>query len=217
MNDLFLTEITPLRLYILVTFIFFLKNYTKINYKEYLFFIILFSILNEIALIYFKNLKLNIGLNTTIYCFINYILWFLILFKVNKLKSNFKRTVLLLFLSFAIFNMLFIESILKFNFNTFTLGAIIYVSLFIYLIINELKKENLIFFLSNEFVLIFTPVIFFLGFSLLFSFKDKELLYVKILKEITLFKFISHFVNIIYYSLINIYIYKERKLNLKNA
>lgn len=213
MNAFLLSEITSLRLYILFTFIVFIFNFKKINYRNYLLLILTLSILNEIALIYFKSQKLSIGLNTTIYCFLNYILWFLILFKVNKINFKTKIIVLTLFSIFSICNLFFIETQLKFNLNTFIVGAIIYVSLFIFQIINELRKENLQFFLSNEFILVFVPIIFFLGFSLLFSFKYSELPYVKIFNDITLFKFISHFVNIIYYSLINIYILKERKIS----
>jgi hypothetical protein len=209
MNEFLINEITYLRLYIVFSFIYFFYNYKSVNNKLSVLFIFLLSIVNELALIYIKYSNLNIGLNTTIYTFLNYIIWFLILFKIATVNKKISFLTIFLFTVFSIINLLFIESSLKFNFNIFSIGAIIYLLFFISIVIKELKNENLDFFLSNKFILIVSPILFFLGFSLIFCFKDRLLLRLNIINNISLFKFISHFVNMVYYSLLNLYVYKE--------
>lgn len=57
-----------------------------------------------------------------------------------------------------------------------------------------------------------SPVLFFIGFSLLFGFNNKNIHKIMILNRFKLYDFISYFVNITYYSLLNVYIYREKKL-----
>jgi hypothetical protein len=142
--------------------------------------------------------------------------WLLILIK--KIV-NIKIVVLFLtlYISFCVFNMFYIEGINVINFNIFIFGSLLYLISFIIYSFSKLKNEDLIFFQSDSFLLICVPLLFFLGLSLLFSFKSYSLFSVTIFKDVNLYKLLTHFVNIIYYTLINMYIYKERKLHSKNA
>lgn len=90
-------------------------------------------------------------------------------------------------------------------------GAFIYLVLFIIESFYELQKENLVFFTSNRFILLFSPILFFLGFSVGFGFESFAILGKEIF-GFKLYDLISHFVNVVYYSLMNIYIYNEKKI-----
>ena len=74
-----------------------------------------------------------------------------------------------------------------------------------------LKDENIGFFKSNHFILISSPIIFFFGLSILFGFNSMKLIKTIVFGNVTLYRFIIIFVNIIYYSLLNIYIIKEKR------
>jgi hypothetical protein len=138
-------------------------------------------------------------------------LWLIILIKKN-LKLNFQISLMIAYFFICFSYVFYLKGKEDLNFNIFIFGSIIY--LFIYLFKNtqNLRKENLIFFQSNYFLLISSPVIFLIGLSMLFSFKSNSLNSIKIFGDLNLYNFFIFFVNIIYYSLINLYIYKERKL-----
>lgn len=120
---------------------------------------------------------------------------------------------MLLFVLFAIVNFFFFDGVHKFNSYSFVTGALLYVLLFLYDSFGELKKENFNYFTSNNYLLIATPVLFFIGFSFIFGFKNKDIDKIEILGLFTIYNFISYFANITYYTLINIYIYREKKLS----
>ncbi|NHM05732.1 hypothetical protein G4D82_00730 [Flavobacterium sp. CYK-4] len=101
------------------------------------------------------------------------------------------------------------------NQKTFVFGALIYIALFIYESFKNLSKENLAFFSNNDYTILFAPVYFFMGMSFTLGFGDFKLLDYLIYNDITLYSLINCFVNIVYYGLIDFYIYKEQKL--KNA
>lgn len=160
---------------------------------------------HNINLVYSCSFLIHIGI------------WLLIL--TQKMIS--KKVIVLFFIfyiSLCIFNLAFIEGLKNVNFNIFIFGSLIYLTLFIYFCYKKLKIEDLTFFQSNDFLLICIPLLFFSGLSLLFSFKSNSLNNILIFNKINLYKFLIYFVNIIYYSLINVYIHYERKnINLNNA
>lgn len=121
------------------------------------------------------------------------------------------KVVIVIHIIFGLINLFFLEGYSKFNYYTFVFGALLYTTIFIYLSFKQLKKENLSFFLSNNYILLFAPVLFFLGLSFMFSFKSRELTSTYIFNEMKLYTFINYFVNIIYYFFINLYIFKEKK------
>ena len=92
-------------------------------------------------------------------------------------------------------------------------GALLYVLLFLHDSFGELKKENFNYFTSNKYLLVATPVLFFIGFSFIFGFKNTDIDKIEILGLFTIYEFISYFANITYYTLINIYIYREKRLS----
>ncbi|MCF6130939.1 hypothetical protein [Flavobacterium wongokense] len=119
----------------------------------------------------------------------------------------------LLFVGFCIASYFF-NSIHKFNQDIFVFGSLAYLVVFIIVSINNLKEEDLDFFTSNNFILISSPLLFFLGMALIFGFKNKELNNQDVL-GMKFYELVNLFGNITYYSLVNLYIYKEFKQ--KNA
>lgn len=201
-----------MQLYVVFTFIIALiyLHYKKVNHKFLLYILIIGSITEVVssALLYLHE---SISTVYSVYIIIHDYLWLNFLLKNTILKKT-RAGLLSVFLSLSVINLFYIEGLVNFNYYTFVLGAFLYITIFIIESFYQLKKENFSFFLSNDYLLLFAPVLFFFGFSFAFAFKDKLLLYKIIIWNVELYYFIGYFVNIIYYTLINIYIYRERKL-----
>jgi len=194
-----------IRIYIILTFIYGL--FLKKKRGNPLIFILLISVGNELCLQYTEYDILT----TNIYIFFIFPLWLLILLEKNKLKEIVKIKKYLIIGYILICFLSFYKSFWTLHFYNFTIGSLLYCSIFLLDSYYNLKKENFGYFTSNHYLLISSPVIFFLGMSFLFAFGSSELLKIKVYKEITIYIVVADFVNIIYYSLINCYIHKENK------
>ncbi len=205
--------ITLMSMYVAFTLVWLLVSFNKRKREHCLLLAILvLSVVNEIVSLVLRANDLPIRLNTTIYVIANIYFWLALFYHVSRRR----RTVLVavaLFTSFMIFNFVLLDGMHRFNSYTFVVGALLYVMLFIYDSAIELRKENLNYFLSNKYLLIASPVLFFISFSFLFGFRTIELRDIIIYDSITLFDFVSYFANIVYYTLINFYIYFEKKLH----
>lgn len=192
---------------LLVSLLFLNLNKTE---NKVLVFILFISCLNELLSSYIMPFRKAVSLNSSLYAIVLFFCWLLII--LNAFKANHKKKILFLFLSFSIYNLFFLDGTTKFNTYTFLIGSSMYLICFLVFSLNELKKDNLFFFTTNTSLLISSPILFFIGFGLIFSIKSNEIDRIIIFGKTDLYTFISNFVNIIYYSLINLYIYKERKL-----
>lgn len=208
-----LNSINSIQVYELFTFLMaliFLK--LRKNKANRLLFLILFvNLLTEI-LTTFIHYQEKPRLLFTISIFLHNSLWLFLLSRSTR-KFSFFLPLFCCYLLFSILNLFFIEGFYQFNANTFIIGAFLYLVLFIYASFYELKKENFDFFMTNQYLLLFSPVLFFFGLSFVFGFKSKILGETNIFGSVNLYEFIISFVNIIYYTLVNIYIYREKKLN----
>jgi hypothetical protein len=191
--------------YIAIITLFVAIIFLKKKNNGLLFSIIILNAVTETILSINNNL-----ICTMLYCYIHFILWFCLLFKIFKEKRQLKY-ILLFYSLFCLLNWLCREDLKSFNNYSFALGTFIYVFLFIIFSFKFLKQENFNFFTSNHCLLVSSPVIFLLGMSFLFAFDSSELFSVKIYKETVVYTIVAYFVNFIYYSLINLYIYKENK------
>ena len=169
---------------------------------------------NELISSYLFACKLPVTFNTNIYVILNNLLWFLILYNTIFLKKL-TSVITIGYLIFAIINIVFVTGHQVFNDYTFVFGSFLYLILIIVFLSHKFKKESIQEVKTNQFLLIAIPIPFFLGFSFLLGFNNKELLYYKLLDKISLYHIISNFSNSIYYLLFAYYIYHERKL--KNA
>lgn len=155
--------------------------------------------------------KKTIGLFVSISIIIHHGLWIWMLAK-NAAQKNAAFLLLGCFLLFGLINISFFEGTKEFNDYTFVFGAFIYIIIFIYESFCKLRLENFDFFTSNTFILLTAPVLFFFGYSFMFAFNSKNVTSFLLFGQLKLYTFISYFVNIVYYSLINLYIYREKKL-----
>jgi hypothetical protein len=209
----FFTYIMPINIYLLVTMLFALwKLDKKKTDNKLLLTVLIVMVVTEVISVllqitgYTKGISILYNLSMPIHN----VLWLYILYRnINmKLLTKFLAIVYLLF---VVATNLFRASLSSFNDYIMIVGAFIYLVIFIIESFNELQKENFTFFTSNMFLLLFSPILFFLGLSIGFGFHSSEL----IKKEVfgfELYHLIVHFVSIVYYTFINIYVYKENKI-----
>lgn len=207
-----LNKIKVLQIVFILTYCVFLL-YAKRDRTEnkLLFWCLSCGVLNEIITLILTINNYIPNFNSTLYIIINGFLWLLILQTVSAQKKLISISKVI-FLTFAIINLLFIEGYKTFNSLTFIFGSLLYVVIFIYDSYLELKKENLDYFTANSYILIVAPVLYFIGFSFIFGFKDQKLNHIIIFDKIILYSFISYFANFFYCISITYYIYKENKL-----
>ena len=211
--DNFFTYIQPINFYLLFTLFFAVWKLDKAQTDNKLLLSLLaLMVVTEIVCItsIINGYRSGISLAYNFSMPLHNIIWLYILYRnINmKLLTKFLGIVYLLF---TVSTNLFQESLSEFNNYLMIVGAFIYLVLFITESFYELQKENFAFFTSNKFILLFSPILFFLGFSIGFGFQSSALLE-KELFGFKLYDLISHFVNIVYYSLMNIYIYNEKRI-----
>lgn len=112
---------------------------------------------------------------------------------------------------FAALNFIYIEWINSFNYLTVVVGAFIYLVVFIMECYRHLKRENVSYFVSNQYILLFAPVLFFFGLSLMFGFSTEDIASRDAIGSISLYVVIINFACVAYYTLLNIYIFREKK------
>jgi hypothetical protein len=173
--------------------------------------IVLISFLNELMASFLLLKKMDISLLYTVTTILHNSLWLFLLSK-HYHYPGLVSGVMVSYISFSIFNLFFFEGHEMFNYYTFILGAFIYLVLFIYESFYQLKQENFPFFISNDYIALFAPVLFFFGLSVIFGFKSNLLSSTIIFRSMNLYDFIGYFVNTVYYMLITIYVYREKRL-----
>lgn len=200
------------QLWVIISFFVVLATYNRNNkLHRILLGILSINLINEIVCLFFLYLKVNISLAYNINTFFHHSLWFIIFFSIIN-RKKILNIVLPVFLTYGIVNLFLFEGIQKFNYYTFIFGSFLYLIFFIWESFYRLKKEDLEFFLSNNYILLFAPVLFFFGLSVVFGFKSKELSDTIIFGNTKLYTVIGYFVNFVYYGLINVYIYREKKI-----
>jgi len=211
MIEFFLQSLNPVKIYVSITLLFALTLGMRNDIHRLLLAILCFGFANEAisSILLFNGYKIRFS--ATLYIIIHHSLWLLLLGK----KATFKNSIILLllfFLAFSFYNLFFLEGMKSFNFNSFIVGAFIYILAFTYESFYHLRKENFTYFTSNHYILLLSPLLYFFGVSFVFGFKSKTLAETVIFGGINLYNFLINFVNFIYYFLICVYIYREKKL-----
>lgn len=200
--------------YIFFTFIYLCTKFAfgnKFYDNRFLIILMLINVVNVLLSDYLVFINYSVKINSNIYVFLHNFIWLILILNITKVKNKDKKLLLLIYFVFCIINFMFFEDLDKFNTNFFIISSICYVLYYIIICFKKLKTENFDFFLSNNFILITSPLFFFIGLSFMFSFKSKDLTTFIIFGNLKLYTLISYFVNFIYYTLINIYIFRERK------
>lgn len=211
MKELISSPTIIIKFIVLLTFlhaIFRLKTKKRIN--KYLFYIVGISAVVEIINTYLQVKGFSYSIFSTFRVVLITILWFRILQMIIKTKRLIIAT-MVVFCLFAMFNFLFMEGPLQFNYYTLLAGAFLYSVFFIFESFFQLKRENFYFFQSNKYILIFSPIIFFLGLSILFLFKSNSLITGSFFNNIKWYTYIHSLVNVVFYLSLNYYILKEKR------
>ncbi|MFB9079305.1 hypothetical protein ACFFLS_01685 [Flavobacterium procerum] len=202
--------INPIKACVVITLLFGLWNLRwKIKMHRYLLYILFVVFSTELinSILVYNNRPIRIPFNISI---IFHDIFWMLAFRENINRKKMANIILCFFALFSVVNFIIIEIVDEYNYYTFVLGALLYVSLFIYESYRQLKEENLMYFLSNNYLLLFAPVYFFFGMGLLLGFKPLGVTKMLLFGQVTLYVFIVNIVCIAYYSLINIYIYREK-------
>lgn len=170
--------------------------------------LLLLATVNE-ALVY---LRLSSYAIINSYILIHNLIWIYIIRSVasHKMMLAFIFIFYLGFSLFCFYNWGFTK---YFDFKVFLIGALFYIVAFIFESYDRLRDENLGFFLSDNYTLIFAPMLFFFGFSLLFNFQSRTITKVEVWNGFTVYDLVSYFVNVVYYTILNLYILKQKNAN----
>ncbi len=207
------TDINIVNLIVLFTSLWAIARLDGGNERHRLVLMILFLMLaTEIFYVVARHAGLHAGRFVTFAAIIHNVLWLYTLSRVyrDRLIAVAANAI---FLGFAVVNYAFLEGWEVFNYNTFIVGSLIYLLLLLNKSFLLLRREQLDFFLTNDYVLAGIPVPLFFGLSLVFAFKDLHISQYKIVGDITLYQFLISVVNLCYYSMILLYIRNENKLN----
>lgn len=166
--------------------------------------------LTEIVSSIFVYYRTSIGAVYSVSIILHDVLWLTLLLRNTSFSKNI-RFLPFVFFALGCLNLLALEGSKSFNSYTFVLGSLLFIIIYLLESFKQLKSENFYFFSSSSFMLLSAPMLFYFGLSFAFSFKSKLLLHTFI-GEIILYDLLIYSVNIIYYTLINIYVYRERRL-----
>ena len=197
-----------IRLYIVFTLIWCVIFYVKKRENQYVISILLLGVACEIVTAIFNNQSKINHSNINVYFIFNSVLWFLIFYEIGHNKKRVIWTIVG-YLIFSVINLEFIEKGL--NFNLLIVGSLLYLILFVIESFVQLNDENLSFFQSNKYLLLFCPVMFFLGLNFILAFKSTSISSTKIFWDVTLYQLINYPVNIVYYTLMNVYMFTEKR------
>lgn len=201
------------QLIVVLTFGYFLLYYNGKEVIQRLLLLILclalfVEVLNLFLLVVNKEIYIGFVYSLTALLFNS--LWLLLSSKI--LERDYIRKLLAGYILLAVINLFFYEGLKYFNHFTFIFGAMIYVAIFIKESFFHLKNENLSFFLSNGYFLLFCPIVFMLGYSILSSFNNRIINSTIVFHGIALYNIIGYFINSIYYTLLLVYCYRENKI-----
>lgn len=203
-----------IKIYVILTFIFglvVLNKKDRIN--KILIWILGLSASTEIInwiLIYYRY---PITLAVNIWMILHHAMWLYLFYRINPHKKI-STIVITAFVSYGIINTIEIEGLFDFNYTTFLFGALGYIIILLIDSFKKLRNEALFYFYSNDFILLCAPIIFYFGTSLMFGFRGKEITKTMIYNDFDLYHTVIYFVNFIYYTIVNIFIY--RNIGLRN-
>ena len=210
MKELLLSPSIIIKLFVLLTFLHaLLRLETKKKINKYLFYILTISVFAELVNSYLNMNHLSYGTFTTFNLVSSIILWFLILHMIFETKRLLILSIVI-FSLFALYNLLFVEGVHNFNYYTLIFGAFLYILFFVFECFFQLKKDNFYFFQSNKYILILSPVIFFMGLLVLFIVKSLALSSSAFRGDIMILPFVQVNVYLAFYLSLNYYILKER-------
>lgn len=171
-------------------------NNTKTNYVMFL--LIFTTFIGELSALYFtKKFNFNNGIYNII-LFLTFECWIYFFYCINNKMKLFNIILGVLFLIFNILSNHFSVFNKKLDTNSFIFSAFIFCILLIHFFFKVLKKEDNKSLLMS--VLLFHgPLVYYCGFSILFSFFPLGVKYSKVIFDKNLYQVVSYIVNVYYY------------------
>lgn len=213
--DNFFTYIMPINIYLLATYFFALWKLNKQKTDNKLLLAVLtVMVLTEVICVVLQLRSYPKGI-ILLYNYtmpLHNMLWLYILYRNIHMKLL-TKFLGIAYLLFVVVTHVFRASLNGFYDYLMIVGAFIYLVIFIIESFNELQRENFNFFTSNMFVLLFSPILLFLGLSIGFGFDSTELMRKRVF-GFELYHLIVHFVSVVYYSLMNVYIYNDKRVRV---
>lgn len=192
-----------LKLFIFLTLVNSLVFLKKTTINKYVILSLILANINNLVCFVGTNL---LAITTNIYVLVSFVCWL----QIYRIVFKKKQTIVYLFLIPALLIMV-ASGLKRFNQNIFILGSFVYIIMFLIDCIKILQTEHLQLFKESNFVLILAPILFYLAMTILFSFKDRHLNNYQLFYNYKLFDLIAVFANMTYYSLLNYYIYQNKK------
>lgn len=193
----------------LIIFVLILFLIVKVR-NRILFSILVLSVSNILITDILKYYELPLKFNNNIYVVVNNYLWFVLI--SPYLSKSFKKITQILFAIILVYQ-LYSSNITTTFFNEyFIYTSFLYILLYGLILFKKLKREELFFFTSKKFILISSPIIFFLGKCLVFAFKSRVFSNTLVFGDITAWRLIDSIANILFYGILLIYILKSRRL-----
>lgn len=203
--------LNPVRVLVLTTFFIVIFRYRKKTHEaRFLRTILAASALHEVVAAAMIYHGISSRVLTNVYVFVHAVLWIRLLPRPKKFPAIMQGAAIG-YILFATMNFFIGEGIDRFAFLNFIVGSIVYVTLFLLLSFRALDEERFSFFFSPLFLLLLAPVAFFIGMSLMFGFRSRELDSVELFAGYSLYEAVSTFGNFLYYGLILLFVYRERK------
>jgi hypothetical protein len=205
-----LENINLVKIIVFLTVVYALVKLNKANTIHRIVFAILFinfgtelttSILKILGVPYTKVSLLNIIVENC--------LWLYLLGKISA-KRQVAMVLIGTYVAFSVLNYVWIQGPDQFNYYTFMSGAFLYLVFFFVESFNQLEKEEFPFIFSSNYLLLCAPIMYLFGGSFMFAFISSAVTKVILFKR-DLFSIVIDYVIIVYYVLINIYLYKELK------
>lgn len=211
MFDIDLKYINPIKILVLFTFFNAWIHLQRKNVNNiFVMGILLTCAVTEIATSVFLYFNIPNGFFVSCSIIVHDLLW-LALLQRNVSYTRSAGIGVQTFLIFGIVNLFFLDTSAGFNYYAFVVGAFLFVIIFLTENLHRIKKEDIEFFISDEYLLLSAPILFFVNMSLMFGFESYELGRIKVIGAFNLYDFLIYFVNISYYLLINIYVHRNKQ------
>lgn len=212
MTELLLKNMNPIKVLVFISFFFGFFFLDRKDKKQRLFlYVLVCGLLTEYGVFPFLYFNKPIGALYSISFIIHNLLWLCLLDTVYKPFKYFLQ-IRIVYVFFSVVNFLFLEGMNEIDNFTFIIGALLYLVVFVYISYVELKKENISFFVSNDYLLLFIPVLLFIGLSMMFGFMNYGLFNEYIFRDYGLYDFICHLSDLNYYLLAMLYIFRIKKI-----
>lgn len=170
--------------------------------------ILFISLVNESSIFFLANTCFPLKTSQSILLTLHQFLW---LVSISRFWKRHKQQTFLVAIAIFFFTDFFVlEGVESIVCYTLVLSSLCYLIIFAAYCLDLLKNENFEAFLSDRFILLCVPLLFFFGMSAILGFRSNPLSTTEI-NGIQLYKIVNFTANLAYYPLLLTYIYRQKK------